>query len=54
MLKALAKTEVRAQMEKLGAVVVGDSPTEFAAYLKRDYERWEGVIKAADIKADIN
>ena len=54
MLKALAKTEVRAQMEKLGAVVVGDSPTEFAAYLKRDYERWEGVIKAADIKADTN
>lgn len=54
MLKALAKPEVKAQMEKLGAVIVGDSPTEFAAYLKRDYERWEGVIKAADIKPDTN
>ena len=54
MLKALTKPEVKAQMEKLGAVIVGDSPAEFAAYLKRDYERWEGVIKAANIKADAN
>ena len=41
-------------MEKLGAVIVGDSPAEFAAYLKREYERWEGVIKAANIKAEAN
>ena len=54
MRKALAKPEVKAQMEKLGAVIVGDSPAEFAAYLKRDYERWEGVIKAANIKAEAN
>ena len=54
MSKALAKPEVRAQMEKLGAVVVGDTPAQFAAFLKRDYERWDGVIKAAAIKADPN
>lgn len=52
MVKALAKPEVRAQMEKLGAVVVGDSPAEFAVYLKRDYNRWDEVIKAAGVKAD--
>ena len=52
MSKALAKPEVRAQLEKLGAVVVGDTPTQFAAFLKRDYERWDAVIKAAAIKAD--
>jgi tripartite-type tricarboxylate transporter receptor subunit TctC len=52
MLKALAKPEVKAQMEKLGAVVVGDSPSEFSAYLKRDYKRWEEVIKAAGVKAE--
>lgn len=52
MLKAMAKPDVRARMEKLGAVVVGDSPAEFSAYLKRDYTRWEDVIKAAGVKAE--
>ena len=52
--KALAKPEVKAQMEKLGAIVVGDSPKDFAAFLKRDHERWEQVIKAAAIKAEVN
>lgn len=52
MVKALAKPDVKAQLEKLGAVIVGDTPAEFASYLKRDYERWEQVIKAAAIKPD--
>ena len=54
MLKALAKPDVKAQLEKLGAVIVGDSPSEFAAYLKRDYDRWENVIRAAAIKPETN
>jgi tripartite-type tricarboxylate transporter receptor subunit TctC len=54
MLKALAKPDVKAQLEKLGAVIVGDSPAAFAAYLKRDYDRWENVIKAAAIKPETN
>ncbi len=54
MTKALAKPDVRAQLEKLGAVIVGDTPTEFAAFLKRDHERWAAVIKAADIKPETN
>ena len=54
MLKALAKPDVKAQLEKLGAVIIGNSPAEFTAYLKRDYDRWEGVIKAADIKPEAN
>lgn len=52
--KALAKPDVKAQLEKLGAVIVGNSPTEFAAYLKRDYDRWENVIRTAAIKPDAN
>ena len=52
MVKALAKPEVKARMESLGAIIVGDSPAEFAAYLKRDYSRWEEVIKAAGVKAE--
>jgi tripartite-type tricarboxylate transporter receptor subunit TctC len=54
MSKALAKPEVRAQLERLGAVIVGDTPTQFEAFLKRDYERWENVIKSAAIKVDLN
>ena len=54
MVKALAKPDVRAQLEKLGAVIIGDSPAAFTAYLKRDYDRWENVIKSAAIKADLN
>lgn len=54
MLKALAKPEVKAQLEKLGAVIVGNSPAEFTAYLKRDYDRWENVVKAAAIKPETN
>ena len=38
----------------LGAVIVGDSPTEFTTFLKRDHDRWESVIKAAAIKPDDN
>jgi tripartite-type tricarboxylate transporter receptor subunit TctC len=53
-LKAIAKPEVKAQLEKLGAVIVGDSPTEFTTFLKRDHDRWESVIKAAAIKPDDN
>lgn len=52
MVKALSNPEVRAHMEKLGAIIVGDSPAEFDAYLKRDYNRWEKVIKAAGVKAE--
>jgi tripartite-type tricarboxylate transporter receptor subunit TctC len=52
--KALAKPDVRAQLEKLGAVIVGDTPAEFTSYLKRDYDRWESVIKAAAIKPEVN
>lgn len=54
MVKALAKPEVRLQLEKLGAVIVGDTPAEFTAFLKRDYDRWENVIKAAAIKPENN
>lgn len=54
MVKALAKPDVRSQLEKLGAVIVGDSPAAFTAYLKRDYDRWENVIRTAAIKPEVN
>ena len=50
--KSLAKPETRARMKGLGAVVIGDTPAEFAAFLKKDYERWGRVIKASGVTAE--
>ena len=51
MRKSLARPETRERMRQLGAVVIADTPAEFAAFLKSDYERWTRVIKASGVKA---
>jgi tripartite-type tricarboxylate transporter receptor subunit TctC len=51
MRKSLARPETQMRMKQLGAVTVADSPAEFAAFLKKDYDRWTQVIKSAGIKA---
>jgi tripartite-type tricarboxylate transporter receptor subunit TctC len=50
--KSLARPETREKMKGLGAVVVADTPAQFAAFLKQDYERWARVIKASGVKAE--
>lgn len=35
-----------------GAIPVADSPAEYAAFLRKDYERWAGVIKVSGVKAE--
>ena len=50
--KSLAKPDIRAKMKEQGAVIVGDTPTEFAAFLKKDQARWAQVIKASGVKAE--
>jgi len=52
MRKSLAKPETRERMKQLGALIVADSPSEFAAFLKKDYERWAQVIKTSGVKAE--
>jgi len=52
MRKSLAKPDTQARMKQLGAITVADSPAEFAAFLKKDHERWAQVIKSAGIKAE--
>ncbi|HEX6690010.1 MAG TPA: tripartite tricarboxylate transporter substrate-binding protein, partial [Burkholderiales bacterium] len=52
MRKSLAKPETQARMKQLGAITVADSPAEFAAFLKKDHDRWAQVIKTAGIKAE--
>jgi tripartite-type tricarboxylate transporter receptor subunit TctC len=50
--KSLAKPETQARMKQLGALTVADSPSEFATFLKKDYERWAQVIKTSGVKAE--
>jgi len=52
MRKSLSKPETRARMKSLGALVVGDTPAEFAAFLKKDHERWAHVIKVSGVTAE--
>ncbi len=52
MRKSLARPETQTRMKQLGAITVADSPAEFAAFLKKDHERWAQVIKTAGIKAE--
>jgi tripartite-type tricarboxylate transporter receptor subunit TctC len=52
MRKSLAKPETQARMKQLGAIIVADSPAEFAAFLRKDHERWAQVIRTAGIRAE--
>lgn len=51
MRKSLAKPATRERMHQLGAVIIADTPAEYAAFLKKDYERWTQVIKVSGVKA---
>ncbi len=52
MRKSLAKPETLQRMKQLGAITVADSPAEYAAFLRKDYERWAQVIKASGVKPE--
>lgn len=50
--KLLAQPEVAKRMEGFGITVVGNSPDEFGAFIKREIERWTRVAKTANISLD--
>lgn len=50
--KALNAPEVRGKLAGLGANVVGNSPPEFAAFIRAEYARWGKVVRDAGIRAD--
>ena len=50
--KALALPDLRARLAELGIEGIGNSPDEFAAFIKSEIPKWAKVIKAAGIKAD--
>ena len=52
MRRSLARPETQGRLKSLGAVTVGDTPAQFAEFLRKDHERWSRVIKAAGVKAE--
>lgn len=50
--KSLKLPEVQERIAALGFGAVGNTPQEFAAFLKSELEKWARVAKAAGAKAE--
>lgn len=50
--KVLQQPDLRAQLEKMGAEVIDNTPEQFAAEIKADSAKWGKIIKDANIKLD--
>ena len=42
----------RKRLADLSAESIGSTPAQMAAFMKKDAERWRGVIRSAGVKAD--
>ena len=51
-IKVLAQPEIRDRIAGEGAEVVGDTPAQFAAFLKSDIARWAPLIKQSGARLD--
>ena len=51
-IKVLAMNEVKDRLLGLGYEPVGNTPAEFASFIRAELERWPRVIKAAGIKSE--
>lgn len=50
--KSLSQSELRARFAKVGIELHGDSPPEFAAYIKAEIAKWAPIVKASSATAD--
>jgi len=50
--KVLRLPEVRNKLMDLGLEPIGDTPAQFAATVRADYDKWGKAIRAANIKLD--
>ena len=48
----LKEPAIKERLDKLGVVIVGSTQAELAAHLKAEMERWEPVIRRANIKVN--
>ena len=47
--KIITRPDVKAAWDKQGAVALAMTPAAFDAYLRKDIEKWAGVVKAANL-----
>ncbi len=52
LVQAVRSPEGRAWFAAQGGVALGDTPEEFAAYIRAEYERWGKLIREAGIRAE--
>ena len=50
--EALKDTQVRKSLTDLGVDIVGNTPEEFAAYIKAEIPKWTAIVKASGAKLD--
>jgi tripartite-type tricarboxylate transporter receptor subunit TctC len=48
---ALGETSVKEQIAKLGMETVGNSPEQYAAFLREENVKWSKMVKALNLKA---
>ena len=48
----LKERDVAAKLNGQGALPVGDSPEQFAAYIKAEIDKWGAVVRSANIKVE--
>jgi len=51
-LRVLATPEVKQALDRATIDIVGDTPEEFAAYIRSEYTKWAGVVKASGAKVE--
>ena len=52
MVKAIHGQELKDRFAAVGAESVGDSPSEFAAFIRAELKKWEKVVRATGVKAE--
>jgi tripartite-type tricarboxylate transporter receptor subunit TctC len=50
--KALQAPDLRDRMIAEGAEFVGDTPTQFTAYIRSELDKWGKAVKASGAKVD--
>src|SRR6266699_568815 len=50
--EVLKLPDVQKRLADLSAEAIGNTPAQMAAFMKKDAERWKGVIRSAGVKAD--
>lgn len=50
--KAMREPDVQQRLMDLGVRPIGSNPEEFGEFLKKDRVKWDGVIRAANIRLD--